>query len=303
VITKTVSDTTAIACTLCGHVSERPSSDEVGSVRGNTQRFRDRQFRIWKCPECLTLHSLDPVVMSDIYREYPPNRRRLDVFAKGTLGNLLSRLEEAGLAKDAAILDYGCGNGIFLEFLEQRGYRKVSGYDPYVADFSSLPLADFDCVVANDVIEHVEDPRAMLSECVRRVRPGGLLYIGTADSEPVDMHDLEPHLMRLHQPFHRIIFAEQGLHRLAGETGMDLVRSWRRSYMDTLLPFSNYRFLDEFNRALDHNMDRAMDPDAAKVLLKRPDLLFYALFGYFFPSACEPAVLLRKCASDRGLTR
>lgn len=297
------SDTAAITCTLCGHVSQSPTGDEMGSVRGNTQRFLDRRFRIWKCPKCLTLHSLDPVVMSDIYREYPPNRRRLDIFAKGTLANLVGRLEKAGLSRNAAILDYGCGNGIFLEFLEQRGYRNVTGYDPYVTEFASLPAAEFDCVVANDVIEHVDDPRAMVSECVGRVRPGGLLYIGTADSEPVDMRDLEPHLMRLHQPFHRIILTVEGLHRLAAETGMDLVGAWRRSYMDTRMPFANYRFLDEFNRALDHNMDRAMDPDAAKVLLRRPSLLFHALFGYFFPSACEPAVLLRKSGPDRGLTR
>jgi len=236
--------------------------------------------------------------MNDIYRHYPPNERRLDVFAKGTLANLLRRLTQAGLAKDAAVLDYGCGNGVFLQFLEQRGYRNLVGYDPYVAEFSRPPVGQFDCVVANDVIEHVDDPRAIVAECGCHVRQGGLLYVGTADSEPVDMGHLEKHLMCLHQPFHRVILTEQGLQRLARETGMELVRSWRRSYMDTLLPFANYRFLDEFNGVLGHNMDRAMDPAAAKVLLRRPSLLFYALFGYFFPSAWEPAVLLRQPVQD-----
>jgi len=292
------SDTPAIACALCGHVAEPLLTREYGSVRGNTARFLERLFRLWKCPQCLTLHSLDAVDMVDIYRDYPPNKRRLDVFARGTLNNLLSRLTEAGLSKDAAILDYGCGNGIFLEFLERRGYRKLTGYDPYVREFSRPPTGQFDCVLANDVIEHVDDPRAMLADCVRHVRPGGLLYVGTADSEPVDMSNLAPHLMRLHQPFHRVILTEQGLQQLAAETGMNLVRNWRRSYMDTLIPFANYRFLDEFNAALDHNMDRAMAPDAARVLLRRPSLIFYAFFGYFAPSACEPAVLLRQPAPD-----
>lgn len=82
--------------------------------------------------------------------------------------------------------------------------------------------------------------------------------------------------------------------RLAEESGMNLVASWRQSYMDSLSPFANYRFLDEYNRALDHNMDLAMDPSSAKIMKSRPDLFFYALFGYFFPSAWEPAVLLRK---------
>lgn len=286
-------------CALCGYRSESPRSEELGSARGNTSRFLGRVFKLWKCPKCLTLHSLEPVDYADIYRDYPPNVRRLDVFAKGTLGNLLRRLEQGGLDKDARILDYGCGNGLFIQFLRQRGYGHVSGYDPYMAEYARLPEGPFDCVVANDVIEHVDDPRALLAECVSLVAPGGLLYVGTADSEPVDMRDLEPHLMRLHQPFHRVILTQAGLLGLAGETGMEQVNSWRRSYMDTVLPFANYRFLDEFNKALGHDMDRALDPAAGKILLRRPMLLFHALFGYLSPSAWEPAVLLRKPGDSR----
>lgn len=286
---------TALTCVLCGHVAQPPAPAELGCARGNTGRFKARRFRLWQCPACRTLHALDPVDYADIYRDYPPNRRRLDVFAQGTLANLLARLEAAGgLRRDARILDYGCGNGVFVEYLRSRGYTEVSGYDPYYPAYARDPGGGYDCVLANDVIEHVDDPRDLLRDCAARVKPGGLLYVGTADAEPVDMQDLEPQLMRLHQPFHRVILTESGLHRLARETGFEWVRNWRRSYMDTRRPFANYRFLDEFNRALGHDMDRAMDPAAARILLRRPDLLFWALFGYFFPSAYEPAVLLRR---------
>jgi hypothetical protein len=63
--------------------------------------------------------------------------------------------------------------------------------------------------------------------------------------------------------------------------------------MDTLRPFSNYRFLDEFNRELGHELDLALDPAAGKIVARRPKLLFYGVFGYFFPVAFEPAVVLR----------
>lgn len=281
-------------CALCGYSPQACNPHEFGSARGNTARFLGHRFKLWKCPKCLTLHSLEPVDFADIYRDYPPNVRRLDVFARGTLGNLLRRIERAGLSRDAVILDYGCGNGLFVEFLRQRGYQNVGGFDPFVAEYAQPPMGQFDCVVANDVIEHVDNPRAMLVECVRLVRPGGLLYVGTADAEPVEMDNLEPHVMRLHQPFHRVILTQAGLHRLVDETGLERVASWKRSYMDTLMPFANYRFLDEFNKAFGHDMDRALDPAASKVLLRRPGLLSYAVFGYFFPSAWEPAVLLRK---------
>jgi SAM-dependent methyltransferase len=237
------------------------------------------------------------VDFQDIYSDYPVNKRRLDMFSRGTLGNLLSRLVQNGLKKTDAILDYGCGNGIFVEFLKEQGFRNAIGYDPFVPQFASIaPGSQFDALVANDVIEHVPDPRAMIAACDRLTKPGGLLYIGTADSEPVEMKDLEPHIMRLHQPFHRIILTQSGLLKLATESGLQLVKGYRRSYMDTWRPFSNYRFLDEFNKALGHNMDLAFDPSAAQVIVRKPLLLFYAFFGYLIPSAYEPAVVLRKPA-------
>lgn len=281
-------------CVLCGYHERVLESQSFGTARGNTKRFLSSHFHLWKCPKCHTIHSLDPVDFADIYGDYPPNRRVLDRFAKGTLQNLLQRLEKAGLKKEDAILDYGCGNGVFVAFLRASGYQKVTGFDPYCAEYSQPPDGLFDCVVANDVIEHVGNPRTMFSECARLVRPGGLFYIGTADSEPVEMKNTDAYLLVLHQPFHRVIINQAALKRLADESGMEVVASWRRSYMDTLSPFANYRFLDEYNKALDSNMDRAMDPSSAKILQRRPDLFFYAFFGYFLPSAWEPAVLLRK---------
>jgi len=283
-------------CVICHYETDCPAPGDLGSVRGNTERFRNDTFRLWRCPKCLTIHSLDPVDYQDIYRDYPLNKRRLDVFARGTLANLLRRLVRGGLQRHHAILDYGCGNGVFLDYLREKGFTAIRGYDPYVPEFAEPPPAEsgFDCVVANDVIEHVDDPRAVFGQCLDLVKPGGLLYMGTADSEGVeDMADLERHVMRLHQPFHRVIISEKSLQALGQEHGLQPVGCYRRSYMDRFVPFSNYRFLDEFNKALGHNMDQALDPAAGKIVLKRPALLFYAFFGYFFPSAYEPAVLWR----------
>ena len=287
----------SFACKICGYESNTNESRAFGAVRGNTARFSNQMFRLWKCPRCLSIHSLDRFDFREIYSDYPLNKRRLDVFARGTLRNLSRRLEKVGLKKTVRILDYGCGGGVLIQYLNKRGYTRVSGYDPYVEGYSTpMTGRQFDCVIANDVIEHVEDPRAMVHECAGLVKPGGLLYIGTADSEPVEMTDLEPHVMRLHQPFHRVIITQASLKGLGTGAGLELVAVYRRSYMDTLLPFANYRFLDEFNRALGHNLDLALDPAASKVVARKPKLLFFAFFGYFFPAAFEPAVVLRRPA-------
>jgi hypothetical protein len=109
------------------------------------------------------------------------------------------------------------------------------------------------------------------------------------------MADLEPHVMRLHQPFHRVIITARTLEGLAVELELEVLARYRRSYQDTLRPFSNYRFLDELNRVLGHELDRALDPArSTRAFLRNPRLWFFALFGFLFPSAEEPALVLRK---------
>ncbi|KXJ40998.1 MAG: hypothetical protein AXA67_07160 [Methylothermaceae bacteria B42] len=281
-------------CSLCNEPINPSQPDNFGQVRGNIEGYLEEQFPLWKCPGCQAIHSLKPVDYNEIYSRYPLNERKLDIFARGTLKNLLKRLQKAGLKKTDRILDYGCGNGVMVKFLKQQEYKNVAGWDPYVPGWKERPNGTFDCVIANDVIEHVDDPRAMMKDALSLVNPGGLLYVGTADSEGVEnMADLEKHIMRLHQPYHRVVLTQAGLMKLGEELGLEPLACWRRSYMDRLVPFSNYRFLDEFNRALGHNMNMALKPDAGKIMAKRPILWFWAFFGYFFPSAYEPAAVWR----------
>ncbi|MBW8708301.1 MAG: methyltransferase domain-containing protein [Alphaproteobacteria bacterium] len=41
----------------------------------------------------------------------------------------------------------------------------------------------FDCVVALEIIEHLENPRHMLRQCFKALRPGGLLVLSTPNIE------------------------------------------------------------------------------------------------------------------------
>ena len=286
-----------LECQMCGFDTNKPYPQDLGEVKGNTERYRNSIFKLWKCPECLTIVSIDPVDFHDIYSDYPLNRRKLDIFAKGTLKNLFQRLENAGIKTTDSILDYGCGNGIFINYLKQKGYKNVVGYDPYVSEYSD-PLKDnilFDFIINNDTLEHCDDINKMVQDNLNLLKEGGFLYLGTADSEPVEMNDLEPHIMRLHQPYHRIILTEQSLHKLVKQYPIDVIASYRRSYHDTKRPFSSYRFLDELNKALGHNLDLALDSSTTShIFIRSPRLWFFAFFGYWFPTANEPAVVLRK---------
>ena len=88
------------------------------------------------------------------------------------------------LPPGASILDFGCGQGIFVKIAKKFGYQ-VFGYDidpKAAADFYSLkeiPNHFFDAVVCFDVIEHVDNPQKILKNIRQKLKPNGLLFLTT----------------------------------------------------------------------------------------------------------------------------
>ena len=87
-----------------------------------------------------------------------------------------------------SVLEVGCASGRFLEYLRQLGWE-VHGLElqpqarPYVvaADASQpWPLtAQYDVVVAAEVIEHLADTDGFLHQCAAHVKPGGTVILTT----------------------------------------------------------------------------------------------------------------------------
>src|SRR5262245_40107205 len=132
-------------CSICG--LSRHDTKETGWICGNTKRFLNHRFELWKCTACSTIHAVGHADFADLYRDYPLNRKRpIDFFASRTCANLYRRLVKAGLSEGNRILDFGCGSGTFVEYLRHRkkqaGYR-TAGYDPWVEEFAQRPAGLF----------------------------------------------------------------------------------------------------------------------------------------------------------------
>ena len=103
------------------------------------------------------------------------------------------------------ILDAGCGNGRYSQFLLRRADADtlITGFDlsqqmlirarqrlrnervgHVSADLTRLPYASasFDAIVSGWVLEHLPDPRLGLSELARVLCPGGKLLILTTEN-------------------------------------------------------------------------------------------------------------------------
>lgn len=98
-----------------------------------------------------------------------------------------------------SVLDLGCGEGSLLRLLQKRGVKILAGCDGHrYSDFAAdgidfvaadlniaLPIPDssFSAVTAIEVIEHLENPRHLIREVHRILRPGGVAIVSTPNNE------------------------------------------------------------------------------------------------------------------------
>jgi SAM-dependent methyltransferase len=95
------------------------------------------------------------------------------------------------------VLDLGAGAGLVTQMNFRGLAERVYGVDPdprvrtnsfldegHVAQGEAIPYPDstFDVVFADNLLEHVEDPRALFKEVARSLKPGGLFLVKTPNA-------------------------------------------------------------------------------------------------------------------------
>ncbi len=282
-------------CKLCERGGTISDSPEVRRVPSNVRRFCKEEFTLWRCGNCKSVHCLEDVNLARYYEGYPLNSLELSPPIRMVYRNRLRQLQQAGLKPAHHILDYGCGGGLFIDFLRSRGFLNAVGYDSFVPRYAGaepLRASYYDGIVSYDVIEHVEDPVAYMKELTALSRPDGILAIGTPRAEGIALERTRD--MVLHPPYHRHILSERVLLKLGSDNGLTAERVYRRSLVDSLVPTLNSRFITGYIEASGGQFDAVMERSQLFLVISSPKLWFWGLFGYFLPRGENMVVTFRK---------
>jgi SAM-dependent methyltransferase len=128
------------------------------------------------------------------------------------------------------ILDIGAGQGHAFDSLRRgagRGAYTAVEADPRMrremqsrgvphvaASLEDVPAGDFDLVILSHVIEHMRDPVDGVRCAVRKLKPGGAVFVEVPNRDDRYKKDLGPHLF---------VFACESLDRMFALLGMPVV--------------------------------------------------------------------------------
>ncbi len=176
---------------------------------------------------------------------YPPGYHSMQ--GRGFLGRLrngvrLKRLRRFLDGDDGALLDYGCGDGSFLDYAAECGERRqLVGFE--IAPEASVTernggqilvvrgsvgdllqqLPTCRVVAMNHVIEHLPEPRAILEPLVERLVPGGWIEGQTPAAGCLEERIFGHYWSGYHSPRHTVVFSPEGLRAFLTRLGLGRV--------------------------------------------------------------------------------
>jgi SAM-dependent methyltransferase len=229
--------TEVVDCPLCGSGS-------------HAVLFEKHGFTFVRCNEC-ALVFVNPRVKAerllDEYRTAETNDLWFDVLTserqlaldREKFSQILDLLEP--FRGEGRVLDVGCSLGLFLVLARERGWRGVGlelapralahAREEYELEVLDVPLADagfdtgaFDAVTLLSLLEHDPDPRALLDECARVLRPGGALYVIVPNVESLACRVLREQARTFDGRNHLVYFSAATLTTLLARAGFQPVR-------------------------------------------------------------------------------
>lgn len=231
------------------------------------------EFEYLKCNNCFCLQLID--LPLDLSRYYPINyyslkkpsqenlflknlrlylrykRSKYLLSKKGFLGKVIFHFSDdyfernsdwdwfrkTGTHLNSNILDIGCGTGKLLRHMDNQGFTKLSGLDPYIEEdivfgirnkhiiykkFPEQHNGDFDLVMLHHSFEHMQDPIFILKQINRllKINHFALLRVPLCDSYAWEKYGVN--WVQLDAPRHLFLHTIKSIQILSNLTGFEI---------------------------------------------------------------------------------
>jgi len=304
------------ACPACGETQSRTlarGTDRLYHTTGKT-------FLIAECARCHLIRLYPWPSPEELKGYYPENY--WFVPETGTAGKLAEyyrrlvvadhvrfvwrALETAGI--EGTVLDVGCGGGLFLRLLAERGARvagldvahpaasvawTTNGVPALCGELLRSPLRAESCAAVTmfHVLEHLSDPSAYIDEAKRLLKPGGRLIVQVPNAACWQFLLFGERWNGIDIPRHLIHFRARDLRALIEDCGFEVLREKHFSWRDNPagLATSIAPSLDPMARRI-----RGLRERRAGTAFK--DLVYFLLVAGSWPLA------LLEAACGRGAT-
>jgi len=164
------------------------------------------------------------------------------------LGFIQPLRELAGLSvmnfpanKKGILLDVGCGNGGFLAWMRNLGWKVIGvepdpeaskvalkkfGIDVYrcTLEEAGFPEKSFDAITLRHVVEHLPNPIATLAECRRVLKDNGQITVLTPNIESLGHSMFGRSWLLLDPPRHFYLFSPLTLRLCAQQAGLTILQ-------------------------------------------------------------------------------
>lgn len=231
-------------------------------VRGTDRLYRttDRTFYVVQCPKCGLMRLYPAPSAAELSRYYPadywfdaggdPSGFLAERYRRLVLGDhvrfVWRALKDSGIT--GTVLDIGCGGGLFLRMLAERGV-KVVGFDyafsaarvawranqvpALCGSLGDSPIAKESCAAVTmfHVLEHLFDPAAYLREAHALLKPGGRIIVQVPNADCWQFLLFGEYWNGVDLPRHLFHFRARDVQRLLENSGFEVLRqkhfSWR----------------------------------------------------------------------------
>lgn len=269
----------------------------------------DREFQIVKCRRCRLMRLFPQPSPSELIHYYPEEywyapaegtaSRLEETYRKTVLRDHVRFVQRAveSSGEQGVILDVGCGGGLFLRMLADRGLPvagldfsldaaiiawRENGVPAVCSTLSRAPFPPGSCAAVTmfHVLEHLYDPVSYLESAYELLRPGGRLIVQVPNAACWQFLLLGENWSGVDVPRHLLDFRVTDLEVLLDRCGFEVVRYKHFSLRDNPAGFATSLapWLDPMARRI------RRIPETPRMRLFK-DLLYFGLLVCCLPFA------------------